>query len=101
MKGFVLLTGAALMLAPMAFAAPDKGKKETTPKTIKCPVMSGNTVNIADATKNKMYTDYKGRRYFFCCGGCPATFKANPEKYAKSPSIPTPKPDKKKPGKKA
>lgn len=59
----------ALMLAVTAvgaFAAgPDK-----TPKTIKCAV-EGGPVNVAKATKNHMYTDYKGRRYFFCCTGCP------------------------------
>ena len=66
-------------------------KPAAQPKTIKCPVMKGNSVNIAKATKAKMYADYKGRRYFFCCPGCPAAFKANPAKFAKLPSIPTPK----------
>lgn len=68
-----------------AFAGPTK-----TPKTIKCPV-TGGTVNIADATKNHMYADYKGKRYFFCCNGCPQAFAKNKDKYAKGPSIPTPK----------
>ena len=38
-----------------------------------------------------MYADYKGHRYFFCCGGCPSEFKANPAKYAKSANIVIPK----------
>lgn len=71
-----------------AFAGPDK--KTKTPKTITC-VVTGGTVNIADATKNHMFADYKGKRYFFCCNGCPQEFKKNPAKYAKGPSIPTPK----------
>lgn len=81
------LIGLAAIMAIGAFAGPG-GK---TPKTISCAVMSNNKVNIAKATKNHQYADYKGRRYFFCCGGCPQAFKANPAKYAKSPSIPTPK----------
>jgi hypothetical protein len=38
-----------------------------------------------------MYADYKGKRYFFCCGGCPDAFKKNPASFAKAASIPTPK----------
>ncbi|HWD40565.1 MAG TPA: YHS domain-containing protein [Fimbriimonas sp.] len=68
-------------------------------KTIACAVMPNNKVDIAKATKNHMYADYKGHRYFFCCGGCPAAFKANPAKYAKAASIKTPVTPKK--GKKA
>ncbi len=96
MKSTLLLAGAALTMSAVAFAAPgDKGKKEA-PKEIKCAVMSNNKVNIADATKNKMYSDYKGKRYFFCCAGCPAAFKKDPGKFAKSESIPAPKEVKKK-----
>ncbi|MFI5385333.1 MAG: hypothetical protein ACHQ50_04345 [Fimbriimonadales bacterium] len=38
-----------------------------------------------------MFADYKGNRYFFCCGGCPQQFKANPKHFEKGPHIPTPK----------
>lgn len=65
-------------------------------KQLECAVMKGHNVDIAKATKDKMYADYKGRRYFFCCGGCPPAFKENPGKYAdKKKSIPTPKKSKK------
>ena len=86
---------AALALGVCALA-PAQAKPKAPPKTIKCAVMNSDDVDIATATKNKMYADYKGRRYYFCCGGCPPAFKANPAKYAKSPSLPTPKPAKKK-----
>lgn len=66
---------------------------------IKCAVQ-GIKINIAQAMKDKMFTDYKGRRYFFCCGGCPETFKQDPEKYKSAESIPTPKAVKKSAGKK-
>lgn len=97
MKSTLLLAGAALTFSAVAFAAPgDKGKAKAAPTEIKCAVMPDHTVKIADATKNKMFADYKGKRYFFCCGGCPGQFKANPAKFAKAESIPTPKADKKK-----
>ena len=89
MKAITILSIAALSLLSNSFAAGPKGPK--VPTTISCAVMSTNKVNIADATKKKSYTDYKGRRYFFCCGDCPSAFKANPAKYAKSASIATPK----------
>lgn len=90
MKKLISLTVSALMLAAFAGAQTSK-KAPATPKTIACAVMSTNKVDIAKATKNKMYADYKGKRYFFCCGGCPDAFKADPAKFAKSASIPTPK----------
>lgn len=62
------------------------------PTEIACPVMPSHKVNIVKATKDKMFADYKGRRYFFCCAGCPPAFKANPAKFAKAASISAPKP---------
>ena len=82
----------AVTVASAAFAkspAPAAAKKAPTDLT--CPVMTKNKVNIAKATKAKMYADYKGNRYFFCCPGCPEAFKKNPAKYAKAPHIPIPK----------
>ena len=90
MKKLISLTVSALMLAAFAGAQSPK-TAPTTPKTIACAVMPSNKVDVAKATKNKMYADYKGKRYFFCCGGCPAAFKKDPAKYAKGASIPTPK----------
>lgn len=78
----------------MAFGAgaQQPKSKPAPPKTkIHCAVMTFSTVDIAKATKSKMFADYKGRRYFFCCAGCPEAFKADPKKYAKNESIPVPK----------
>ena len=77
---FTLLAAAA---CAASFAAPQK--------EIMCAVMTHNKVNIAAATSTHKYQDYKGNRYFFCCGGCPEEFKANPAKYAKNAHIKTPK----------
>ncbi len=79
---------AALAISSAAFA---QDKKAAAPTTIKCAVMAGKDVNIKDATEHKMFADYKGNRYFFCCGGCPEAFKKDSAKYAKAPHIATPK----------
>ena len=81
-KLIITLGTAALMVS--AFA-------QKAPKEISCAVMASHKVNIEKATKAKMFADYKGKRYFFCCEGCPATFKADPAKFKNAPSIPTPK----------
>ncbi len=87
-----LALSALLAVSVVGLAGAQTAQKTAkTPTTISCAVMPANKVNIALATKNHKYVDYKGRRYFFCCGGCPAAFKANPAKFAKSASIPTPK----------
>jgi YHS domain-containing protein len=84
MKKSLLLIAVLGVAASSVFASPD-------PKKIKCAVMTGSEVDIAKATKAKMYADYKGRRYFFCCKGCPEAFKKNPAAFAKHASIPVPK----------
>lgn len=46
---------------------------------IVCPVM-GTIIN--DKSKAVGTYDYEGKRYYFCCGGCPEMFEADPAKYA-------------------
>jgi YHS domain-containing protein len=47
-----------------------------------CPVMEGNPIN-----KN-LFVEYKGKKVYFCCAGCPEKFLANPEAYvAKLPQF--------------
>lgn len=45
-----------------------------------CPVQ-GDV--IPDADKAAGFQDYEGKRYYFCCAGCPEAFAADPAKYAK------------------
>ncbi len=86
----VVLTLISVALVAGAFA---QGKT----KAMTCAVMPSDKVDIAKQTKAKLYSDYKGRRYFFCCPACKPSFDKDPAKYAKTaPSIPTPKPAKKK-----
>jgi len=45
---------------------------------VECPVMK-------DAVKSpdgKKFQDYHGKRYYFCCDGCPESFAKEPDKYA-------------------
>jgi YHS domain-containing protein len=62
---FTLTTGG------FAFAAVE----EHTQK--KCPVRE----NVI--TRWKVYTDYKGKRVYFCCKPCLPEFQKDPEKYMK------------------
>ncbi len=39
-----------------------------------CPVMGG-------PINKKFYTEYKGKKVYFCCPGCKPEFEKNPEKY--------------------
>lgn len=45
-----------------------------------CPVM-GN--KIPDITKAAGKSVYKGKTYYFCCGGCKPKFDKYPAKYVK------------------
>jgi YHS domain-containing protein len=64
-----------LALALAAFAAGTVWAADPKPQTV-CPVLGGNV------DKN-VYADYKGKRIYFCCKGCDAEFKKDPEKYMK------------------
>jgi YHS domain-containing protein len=67
----VALVMAALAAGPMAAAAAAQGKPQTV-----CPVLGGNV-------DKAVYLDYQGKRIYFCCKGCDAEFKKDPEKFIK------------------
>jgi YHS domain-containing protein len=92
MKKAALIIVASLATA-CAFgqAKPAAAAKAKAKTSVACPVMKDHKVNIAKATKEGMFADYKGRRYFFCCAGCKPAFKKNPAKYKTAESIPLPK----------
>jgi YHS domain-containing protein len=92
-----LMIGAALVLAggTGTARASEKPAAKVAAKAIHCPIMKTNKVDVAKATKDKMFADYKGNRYFFCCAGCPEAFKKNPAKYAKGDHLPIAKKPKK------
>jgi YHS domain-containing protein len=46
-----------------------------------CPVMDG-------AINKNLFTEYKGKKVYFCCPGCKEKFEENPEQYiAKLPQF--------------
>ena len=45
-----------------------------------CPVLGDVIPSVEKAAG---YQDYKGKRYYFCCAGCPDTFAKDPDAYAK------------------
>ena len=52
----------------------------TVEQTI-CPVMGG-------AINKEIFTDYKGKKVYFCCASCKTEFEKNPEQYiAKLPQF--------------
>ena len=57
---------------PSATVNPTDGSviRQTT-----CPVMENTPI------EPQISTMYKGKKVYFCCKGCIARFKANPEKY--------------------
>lgn len=62
-----------LVFCGYAMAAQDAGKGK--PQTI-CPV-EGGKIN------KSVYTDYEGKRIYFCCSHCIDEFKKDPQKYLK------------------
>ena len=36
---------------------------------------------MGGAINKSVYTDYKGKRVYFCCNGCPEVFLKEPDKY--------------------
>jgi YHS domain-containing protein len=68
-------TQAPAQAEPQAATA-DQAKPVGQPQTV-CPVMGGKI-------DKSLFADYQGKRVYFCCNGCPAQFKADPEKYIKA-----------------
>lgn len=58
-------------------------KKKTEPTvTTNVEVSEQQMCPVMDAPINKeLYTEYKGKKVYFCCSGCEGTFLKEPEKY--------------------
>ena len=73
----VLFVGCVFLAVSLGFVLTGCGSgEEEAIAQQSCPVMGGKV------NKN-FYTDYKGKRVYFCCGGCPSAFKKDPETYIK------------------
>ncbi len=69
----IVLLGATFGLLTFGWSMPGIVHAESQSK---CPVLSGKI-------DPKFYTDYQGKRIYFCCSGCIDEFKKDPEKYLK------------------
>ena len=73
----VLFVGCVCLALSLGFVlvgcGPSESEGKSGPQTT-CPVM-GNKID------EKIYVDYKGKRVYFCCAGCPKMFQADPEKH--------------------
>ncbi len=66
-----------ISLIVLALAAgPALGADQPQKPQSVCPVLGGNI-------DKKVYVDYQGKRIYFCCQGCDAEFRKDPEKYLK------------------
>jgi YHS domain-containing protein len=80
-KILILALTLAAFAAGSLWAADPKPAAEANPTPqattqTKCPVLAGDI-------NKQVYADYKGKRIYFCCAGCDAQFKQDPEKYMK------------------
>jgi YHS domain-containing protein len=64
-----------VFLVVLVLAAGPALAAEPRPQTV-CPVLGGNI-------DKKVFIDYQGKRIYFCCSGCEAEFRKDPEKYLK------------------
>jgi len=58
----------------------DSNKIDDTENQVVCPIMGG-PINQEEAEKKGLVREYKGKKYLFCCDGCPEKFDKNPESY--------------------
>ncbi len=61
--------------APNATAAPATETAQVAEQTT-CPV-------LAQPINKSIFVEYKGKKVYFCCEDCKATFAKDPEKYVK------------------
>lgn len=102
MKKVAILTAAAVVLGGILAGCNSEATDETTNKDpdatlsqtptddetpvvhtnaegkVLCPVMNA----VVEDVSGMKYQDYEGKRYYFCCDGCPETFAKDPAKYA-------------------
>jgi YHS domain-containing protein len=79
MKTLAVSAIVALLAVPVWAGEGAKAEKEEEKAKVAqtaCPVMGGKI-------NRDVYTDHDGKRVYFCCKGCVATFKKDPAKYVK------------------
>jgi YHS domain-containing protein len=79
--GLIVVNGCKESEPPdRAEPVPEVGAEVAIEQTT-CPVMEG-------AINKDLFTEYQGKKVYFCCEGCKEKFEAEPEKYlAKLPQF--------------
>ena len=72
-RSLIAAIACAAILLPAAVRADEAG-------SFTCPVQGAK---IDKVTADTQHADYKGVRYYFCCGSCPTAFHKEPAKYVK------------------
>lgn len=75
MRRFRLIVFLGVILGLLTFGWSMPEIALAAPQT-QCPVLGGKI-------DKKIFVDYHGKRIYFCCPGCVAQFKKNPEKNLK------------------
>ncbi len=84
---FLALASAGASMAQTK-ATPSPAAKPVAPAALVCPVTGEKIASVKDAVGSSVY---KGKTYYFCCGGCKPAFDKNPAKYVKEAAKPAPK----------
>ena len=81
----IALTFIIFVLAGVFLLTGCKKKSEPVPEETKQVVSEAieqTTCPVMDGPINKeLYTEYKGKKVYFCCSGCKDKFEKEPEKY--------------------
>lgn len=73
---FAILASASVLFG---FGQNVFGEQQKNPQKL-CPVMGGEI-------DTSVYTDYQGKRVYFCCAGCIESFKKEPQKYIQKMTV--------------
>jgi YHS domain-containing protein len=80
LMGVILLVGCKKKSEPAAQPKVEEVASVAIEQTT-CPVMGG-------AINESIFTEYQGKKVYFCCAGCKEKFEKEPEKYmAKLPQF--------------
>ena len=71
--GLIILTGCKKKEQPAAPTAIKQAAAAAAEQTV-CPVLSG-------PVNKSIFTEYQGKKVYFCCAQCLDTFNADPNKY--------------------
>lgn len=79
-SNFALACGCGCMGGNCGASNTSPTQVQQTEGKVQCPVMK-NWILASEAADK---TEYNGKTYYFCCGGCKEKFLAEPEKYIES-----------------